>query len=479
MDWTILDRIGLDEKNVTERWDMETELAVVGAGACGLMAAFAAARRGVEVLLLEKSTRLGCNTELSSGSIPAAGTRFQKAAGIEGTPEQMAADILRKNRGQADPEIVRALCRKSREVIDVLADEVGLPLTLNTDAGRAGFSFLRLHNPPGRTGGPLIRALHDALGRFSNATFADETPGAGLVTHATGATHGQGAVSGVLAGPAGTQRIGAKKVILACDGFGANKEMLRRFIPGMADVEYIGTQNATGEGIRWGFDLGAATAHMNGYQGHGYVCAGYGTRLSPEIPQLGGIFVNANGERFARDDQGYSEFARVVLGQPGGVAIGIFDQRIYDAVAHTDHFKDTVASGALRCAGTLEGLAAAFHLDPARLHAALEDYHTGALRGEDRFGRNTFGKPLQAPYYGAKVTGALAHTQGGLRVDVHARVLRADGTVIPNLYAGGGTAAGISGDGPDGYLSGNGLLCALGLGLIAGEHAAAAIRSAA
>ena len=59
----------------------------------------------------------------------------------------------------------------------VLVDEVGLPLTLNTDASRFGFSFLRLHNPPGRTGGPLIGALHDAFARFPNATFADRTPG--------------------------------------------------------------------------------------------------------------------------------------------------------------------------------------------------------------------------------------------------------------------------------------------------------------
>lgn len=452
---------------------METELVVVGAGACGLMAAFAAARRGIEVLLLEKSARRGCNTELASGSIPAAGTRFQKAAGIDGTAGQMAEDILRKNRGQADAAIVHALCRKSCEVIDLLVDDVGLPLTLNTDAGRAGFSFLRLHNPPGRTGGPLIRALHAAIGRLPNATFADETPGAGLTVDA------RGAVTGVLVGPQGRERVEAKKVILACDGFGANREMLRRYIPEMAAVEYIGTQNNTGEGIRWGMELGAATAHMSGYQGHGYVCAGYGTRLTPEIPQLGGLFVNFLGERFTRDDQGYSEFAREVLGQPGGVAIGIFDQRIYDIVAPTDHFRDTIASGALRSAGTPEALAAAFRLDPLRLRATLEEYHAGMARGEDRFGRKTFGKPLQAPYYGAKVTGALAHTQGGLKVDVHGRALRVDGSVIANLYAGGGTAAGISGDGPDGYLSGNGLLSALGLGLIAGEHAAGAIRSAA
>lgn len=451
-------------------WDIETQLVVIGAGACGLMAAFAAARRGVELIVLEKDTRLGCNTELASGSIPAAETRFQRALGIEGTAEDMAADVMRKNHGQANPQIVLALCRKSREVVDVLVDEVGLALTLNTDAGRFGFSFLRLHNPPGRSGAPLIRALHDALARFPNATFADKTPGAGLVADE------RGAVAGVLAGAEGEQRIGAQKVILACDGFGASKPMLRHYIPEMADVEYIGVQGNTGDGIRWGIELGAATSHMSGYQGHGLVCSGYGTRLSPEIPQLGAVIVNLEGERFAREDQGYSEFARVVLAQPRGVAVAVFDQRIYDIVAQTDHFRETVAAGALRSAPTLEALAAAFKLPAEMLRKSVEECNAAGRSGRDRFGRETFGAPLAPPLYGALITGALAHTQGGLVVDVNARVLRPDGAFIPNLYAGGGTAAGISGDGPDGYLSGNGLLTALGFGLIAGEHATNAIQ---
>ena len=452
-------------------WDLRTEFLVIGAGACGLMAAFAAARRGVEVVLLEKNRRGGCNTELASGSVPAAGTRFQKAAGIEGTPEVMAEDILRKNGGRADRAIVLELCRRSRDIIDVLVDEVGLPMELNTDAGRAGFSFLRLHNPPGRTGGPLIQALHDALSRQASATFADLTPGAGLVTDDAGA------VVGALAGEDGAQRIGAKKVLLACDGFGANGEMLQKWVPEAAGMEYIGTRNNTGEGVRWGMALGAATDHMSAYQGHGYICAGYGTRLAPEIPQLGGIFVNLQGERFTRDDQGYSEFAREIMGQAGRVAVGVFDQRIHDVVAHTSHFQDTIASGALRRADSIEALAEAFRIDAGRLRATLEDYNAGVLAGRDRFGRKALVKPLVAPFYGARVLGAIAHTQGGLRVDVHARVLRPDGSALPHLYAGGGTAAGISGDSCDGYMSGNGLLTALGFGLIAGEHATSSIRA--
>lgn len=454
---------------MSQTWDVETGLAIVGAGGCGLMAAFVAARAGIEVTLIEKNSRLQCNTELASGSVPAAGTRFQRALGIEGTPEQMAEDVLRKNKGEADPDIVLTLCRRSREIIDILVDEVGLPMSLNTDAGRVGHSFLRLHNPPGRSGAPLVQALHTALRKLPNFTFADDTPGEGLVRDEGGA------VVGVIAGPEGALRIGAKKVLLACDGFGSNKALLRRYIPAMADAEYIGAQGNTGDGILWGMDIGAATAHLTGYQAHGYVCAKYGTRLSPEIPLLGGIVVDFNGERFVREDQGYSEFAPIVLAQPRGAAIEIFDQRIYDILAPTVHFQETMASGALRSGRSVEELAAAFALDPARLRASIDDYNAGVARGSDRFGREVFGPPLAPPFHGAVITGALAHTQGGLKVDVHARVLRPDGSVIPNLYAGGGTAAGISGNGPEGYLSGNGLLSALGFGLIAGEHAAAAI----
>ncbi|MFY7962968.1 MAG: hypothetical protein ACOVVK_23040, partial [Elsteraceae bacterium] len=53
-----------------------------------------------------------------------------------------------------------------------------------------------------------------------------------------------------------------------------------------------------------------------------------------------------------------------------------------------------------------------------------------------------------------------------------ARALRADGSPLPNLFAGGGAACGVSGPAVDGYLSGNGLLTAVALGKIAGAAAA-------
>jgi fumarate reductase flavoprotein subunit len=70
------------------------------------------------------------------------------------------------------------------------------------------------------------------------------------------------------------------------------------------------------------------------------------------------------------------------------------------------------------------------------------------------------------------VTGALFHTQGGLVVDRCGRVQRQDGTPLPNLFAGGGAARGVSGPSRWGYLAGNGLLTATTFGRLAGTAAA-------
>ena len=60
----------------------DVDVLVVGAGACGLVAAIAAHDAGVGVAIIEKLDRPGGNSSLSTGSVPAAGTRFQREAGI-------------------------------------------------------------------------------------------------------------------------------------------------------------------------------------------------------------------------------------------------------------------------------------------------------------------------------------------------------------------------------------------------------------
>jgi fumarate reductase flavoprotein subunit len=164
-----------------------------------------------------------------------------------------------------------------------------------------------------------------------------------------------------------------------------------------------------------------------------------------------------------------------VLQQPGGFGWLVYDERVHaDALKFADYL-EVEASGAVRWADSVQDLAEAIEAPTGRVESSfanVDRIRSGEL--EDSHGRRDWGgEPLTAPYAFAKITGALFHTQGGLRVDKSARVL-SEGSPISGLYAAGGAAAGISGHGAQGYLSGNGLLSALGLGLIAGRHAAQA-----
>ena len=105
----------------------------------------------------------------------------------------------------------------------------------------------------------------------------------------------------------------------------------------------------------------------------------------------------------------------------------------------------------------------------------MEAIDKAAEAGEaDRFG-GTFNsaQKLQAPFVAVKVNGALFHTQGGLEVDHNAQVIAEDGGTLPNLFAGGGAARGVSGSGASGYVAGNGLMTATTYGRLAGTAAAA------
>ena len=246
-------------------------------------------------------------------------------------------------------------------------------------------------------------------------------------------------------------------LVLACSGFGGNKEMVRRHLPAIADALYFGHAGNQGDAVRWGKALGAEMKDMSAYQGHGSVATPHGILITWALMTEGGIQVNERGERFSNEHLGYSEQCLPVLEQPGGVAWCIFDERLHQLGMTFPDYRDAHAAGAVRPAPDLPHL--------SKTLKEVESFVDGA---RDPFGRDFSGKPkLVPPLYGVKVTGALFHTQGGLVVDHEARVVP-----LPNVFAGGGAARGLSGAHVWGYLSGNGLLSAVGLGAIAGTQAA-------
>lgn len=442
---------------------------VIGAGAAGLVAALRAAAAGAEVLVLERDAVPRGSTALSAGLIPAAGTRFQRAAGIADSPALFAADIMAKAHGAPDPALVARVAEAVGPALEWLAEAHGLPFSVVENFTYPGHSARRMHGLPSRAGAKLMDRLRGAA----------EAAGIAIVTGATATTlfaAPDGRIAGVgIARPDGTaDRIGCNVLVLACNGYGGNRALVARHIPELAGALYFGHPGNQGDALRWGEALGAATRHLSGHQGHGSVAHPHGILITWATITEGGFQVNAEGARFHNEARGYSEAASPVIAAPGGVAWTVFDGRIADIARQFEDFRNAKSAGAVALAPDIEGLAVRMRLPPAALAASLAEVEALKARGgADAFGRSFAGVPrLSPPYAAVKVTGALFHTQGGLVVDGAARVLREDGTALPNLFAVGGAACGVSGPLAEGYLSGNGLLTAVALGAIAGDAAA-------
>lgn len=443
-------------------FDLDVPILIVGAGACGLVAALTANDAGAEVLVVEADAAPSGSTALSAGLIPAAGTRFQREAGIEDTPELFAQDIQKKAKGENPQDLVDLLAEKSGTVVEWLADKFDLPFSVVTDFDYPGHSRRRMHGLPTRAGRELIDRLRTAC----------EAQGIDIIFNrrATSLFAEGDIVKGVrLEGPNGTEDVGCGALILACNGYGGNRAMVRQFMPEIENAVWFGHDYNQGDAVTWGEALGAETLHLGAYQGHGNVAHPQGILITWAVITQGGVQVNLNGARFWDESQGYSEAARAVLAQPEGIAWTIFDSRIAGIARQFQDFKDAEAIGAIRTADTLTELAEVTGLTKDALTQTITRIPTD---GPDVFGRSFLGEPLKPPYCAVKVTGALFHTQGGLRVDQDARVCKTDGGVLKNLFAAGGAAVGVSGSGDSGYLSGNGLLAATVLGHIAGSAAA-------
>jgi fumarate reductase flavoprotein subunit len=451
------------------KFSVSVDVAIIGAGACGYTAALAASDQGANVAILERDpTPLG-STAMSTGLIPGANTRFQREAGIEDSSDLFRRDILCKTRNQTDTNIVDILTRESAPTIEWLADTHHIPLSLVESFLYPGHSVMRLHGTPNRNGSGLMTALF-AAGERAGINLLTSAVVNELFADADGTVHGVRVDR-----PDGSRDdIACRTLVLACSGYGGNSEMLKEYVPEMLNAEFFGHAGNKGDAIRWGRAMGASIRDIGAYQGHGGLAAGYSIPILWPLIMEGGIQVNKEAKRFSNEALGYSEQATHVIAQPGHVAFDIFDERLHRLMLEFQDYRDAYQAGAIVSAASPSLLAKAIGVPESAFIQSLSDVEQivhGKL--DCPFGRKFKDRDtLTAPFYAAKVKGALFHTQGGLEVDEQARVQRKDGGSFPNLFAGGGAARGISGPGGWGYLAGNGLLTATTLGRIAGKAAA-------
>lgn len=461
---------------MSEAFEFSIPVLVVGGGACGCIAALSAREAGAQVLLVEQDERPMGSTGMSQGLICAAGTRSQAENDITDDAEAYYADIIAKTRGQTDPALARAISENAGPTVDWMVDSLHMPWQLDTGFRPAyGNSTYRVHGWRGHSGQDMVDLLHrrldDAgvdvmLGTRLSEVHADEV----------------GRILGVsLARPDGTvERVGCDALVLACGGFAANHAMVARHMPDMAHARNNGHEGSQGTAVRIGKQLGAAFGDMGAYQGYAMLTHPQGIPVPPCVPVEGGVLVNTAGERFVNETADIAGMVHPVLAQAGDHVWVVFDARIEAAADYIPEMQQLQALNALKQADSTAELADAIGVPSVALEATLKAARTAQSERKADVFKRLWGDdlPPAPPYRALKVVGAIFHTQGGLQIDGDARVLRKDGTLLPNLFAGGGAARSVSGPAYWGYLPAMGLATAVTFGRLAGLGAARVAQAA-
>jgi 3-oxosteroid 1-dehydrogenase len=105
----------------------ECDLLVAGGGGAGLAAALAAAARGANVLVIEKSDKVGGTYAYSSGLVWIAANQSAARDGIEDTIELAREHITNLNGDKSVPAVLDAYLERGNETLGIL-ESCGVPL---------------------------------------------------------------------------------------------------------------------------------------------------------------------------------------------------------------------------------------------------------------------------------------------------------------------------------------------------------------
>ena len=446
------------------------DVVVIGGGGAGLSAAIELKSAGANVVVLEKMPFLGGNTLISGGELNAPETWIQEKLGIEDSIELYKEDTLKGGDNIADEKLVDVLAHNAREAVEWLRDKGNVSFREDYLMQFGGHSVPRAAYPAGGSGDELIGKLA-ATAEEMEVVIRKETKAEELLTDA------EGRVNGVKATDKDGNEIifkADKGVIIATGGFGANVEMRTKYNAEYDDRYLITVQpGSTGDGITMAEDLGADLVGMEHIQT--YPTCNPATGILSYVADTrfdGALLINKEGKRFVEELDRRDVLSKAILAQTDGRAYLMWDETIKENSQMDNFMKEfdqLVAQEMLIKADTIEEVAEFFDIDVEELKKTIEKYNEYADNGKDEdFNRRGDIIGLtKAPYYLQKVTPAVHHTMGGLKIDTEARVIDTDGNPIPGLFAAGEVTGGIHGTN---RLGGNAITDIVVFGRIAAQN---------
>lgn len=134
----------LDEANARQ-WDDAADLVVVGFGGAGVAAALEAAEHGVNVLALDRYEGGGSSAANGGVFYAGGGTRIQREAGVEDTPEEMFKYLSLETQGVVSEQTLRRFCNESSATVDWLLAHGALLSSSGVFSKKVSYPPLKYH----------------------------------------------------------------------------------------------------------------------------------------------------------------------------------------------------------------------------------------------------------------------------------------------------------------------------------------------
>lgn len=290
-----------------------------------------------------------------------------------------------------------------------------------------------------------------------------------------------GAVKGVATTKNGKPwRVEARSgVLVNAGGFARNQRMRDQYVPGTSVKWTMAIPGDTGEMIEEMMRIGATIAQMDERVGNQqtHPPGAADGEAKPTAQALTAsphaILVDQSGVRYMNEGGSYMAYCKAMLERnktvPAVPSWAIFDSQfmakywLAGSMPGKPKPQLWYEQGYLKKADTIEALAQQLKIDASTLKATVgrfnsfvaknkdEDFHRGE-RAYDRWLGDSLNQPSetlgaiqQGPFYAVPIVPGDVGTYGGVVTDEHARVLRADGSIIPGLYATGVSTASVMG----------------------------------
>ena len=502
---------------MSELKQLQADVIVIAGGMSGLCASVAAAEKGMQVMVFEKSGTMGGAANMGMGFFAVESDIQRKQ--LDGlTVDQAFREMMEYNHWRADARLIRKLYQQSGDTVKWIQN-MGVeflgafPYFKDSNATWHLPKVGNSNKPTERGATILVKALY-ARAQELGVQFFFNTPVKQITKDE------EGWITGVIAASEETTyEASADAVIVATGGFGDNPQMILDNLGYHhgEDLFSFRIPGLAGDGIRMAWEVGAGRSPMNiemTYEAPGFP----GGNVTDCLFRQPNLMVNLDGLRFINEEiMCNTPFTGNAINlQKKRTGISILTDEICDSYAgrgldYLVHHKDGVFlvdnwrryfdayfggtegySPEKAAAAAMMGLndpnaqmffqadspaelAEAVGMNVDNFVATVEEYNRYCDTGRDEFfgKKPEFLKPIRGKkYYAMKYFPAGYGSLGGIKVNDNLQVVTPDGDPIPGLYGAGTDVCAIFGDTYNFYMPGSTMGFAINSGRMAGSNAA-------